>query len=125
MERLTAVLAEARAGGLEIQAEADGLVIRGPRTLDHLARQLLNQKPQVLALLEAEDAEVAWRIRAMRPQVRPRGPVPVLAARPVASFVGCCTSCGDPIAPPRRYRCEPCIRATWAVVREVRTEVDP
>ncbi len=107
MERVTAVITEARAAGLDVRADADRLVIRGPRTQEHLARQLLDQKSQVLAVLEAEDAEVAWRIAAIRPQVRPRGPIPVLTARPVTHFPRCCTSCGDPIDPPRRYRCKP------------------
>jgi hypothetical protein len=125
MERVTAVITEARAAGLDVRAEADRLVIRGPRTQERLARQLLDQKPQVLAVLESEEAEVAWRIAAMRPQVTVRGPVPVLTARSLESMPGCCTSCGDSLNPPYRYRCEPCIRAAWAVLREARNEVEP
>jgi hypothetical protein len=124
MEGVTAVITEARAAGLDVRADADRLVIRGPRTQEHLARQLLDQKSQVLAVLEAEDAEVAWRITVMRPQVSARGPIPLLTARSVASTPGRCTSCGDPIGPPCRYRCEPCIRAAWAVLREVRNEIE-
>jgi hypothetical protein len=124
MERVTAVITEARAAGLDVRAEADRLVIRGPRIQEHLARQLLDQKPRVLAVLEAEHAEITWRITVMRPQVPARGPIPVLSARAVESAPGCCTSCGDPIIPPHRYRCEPCVRATWTVLREVRNRVE-
>ncbi len=75
------VLTEARAVGLEVRAEPGRLVVRGPRSQETVAQRLLERKSEVSALLAAEDAEVAWRIDAMRPQVPRRGAIPVLVAR--------------------------------------------
>ena len=75
------VLTEARAVGLEVRAEPGRLVVRGPRSLETVAQRLLERKREVSALLAAEDADVAWRIDAMRPQVPQRGAIPVLVAR--------------------------------------------
>ena len=46
------LLAEAREAGLLVQADGDTLRIRGPRRLGTLARQLLHNKSEVLALLQ-------------------------------------------------------------------------
>ena len=59
-------LAEARAAGLEVRAEPGRLVVRGPRSRAALAHRLLARKDEVLALLAAEDAAVAWRAAVMR-----------------------------------------------------------
>ena len=121
MDRVaSAALAEARAAGLEVRAEADRLRVRGPRSREDLARKLLERKQEVLALLAEEDAEVAWRGAAMRPQVPPRGPIPVLVAREVVPAPGCCPSCGDPLGEGRSLRCGACARAAWLVLHEVR-----
>ena len=55
MDGVTA-LAEVRAAGLEVRADGDRLVVRGPRSAEVLAKRLLGCKPEVLAVLEAEDA---------------------------------------------------------------------
>jgi hypothetical protein len=68
-----------------------------------------------------DDPEVAWRAEAMRPQVPAMGPIPTLYARhlpPVPD--GCCLSCGEPLPPGNRNRCEPCVQAAWLILREVR-----
>ena len=117
------VLAAARAAGLEVRAEPGRLVVRGPRSRAELAERLLERTGEVLALLAAEDAEVAWRVAAMRPQVPPRGPIPVLMAREVGAAPGCCPSCGDPLGQGRGLRCGPCARAAWLVLHEVREGV--
>jgi hypothetical protein len=44
----TALLAEARAAGLKVQAACGQVRIQGPRAADALARQILDQKADVL-----------------------------------------------------------------------------
>jgi hypothetical protein len=119
------ILTEARAAGLEVRAERGRLVVRGPRSLKGVAYRLLARKHEVLALLTAEDIEVAWRVAAMRPQVPQRGAIPVLAARDVVSSPGYCISCGEPLPDGMRVRCAPCARATWVVLHEIREDVTP
>ena len=50
------LLAEARGAGLEVRAESERLIVRGPSSAEPLARRLLDSKPTVLAELEAEQA---------------------------------------------------------------------
>jgi hypothetical protein len=123
MDGVAPVLAAARMVGLEVWVKAERLVVRGPRQHEVLARQLLANKPAVIALLAEEDAEIAWRIAAMRPQVPVRGPIPLLIARESNPAPACCVSCGNPIPAHRRYRCAPCARATWIVLHDVREAV--
>jgi hypothetical protein len=123
VERVAGVLAEARAVGLEVRAETDRLIVRGPRLHEAMARQLLEQKPVVLALLAEEEAELGWRVAAMRPQVPQRGPIPVLVACEVSAIRGHCLSCGDPLATGRTVRCALCVRAAQVVSGRVREGV--
>ena len=120
----SAALAEARAAGLEVRVEADRLVVRGPRSREGLAQQLLERKGEVLALLAAEDAEVAWRVAALRPQVPKRGPIAVLTVRDVPPEWGRCVSCGGRLGDGRTARCEPCARAAWLDLHQAREGVD-
>jgi hypothetical protein len=112
VERVATLMTQARAAGLEVRAEVDRLVVRGSPVHERLVRQLLEQKPTVLAFLEQQDAEVAWRVAAMRPQVTTRGPIPILIARDVPPKAGCCFSCGEPLSENSKYRCSLCARAT-------------
>jgi hypothetical protein len=123
VERVATALAEARAVGLEVRAETDRLIVRGPRLHEEIAHQLLAQKPVVLALLAEEEVKVEWRVEAMRPQVPERGPIPVLVAREVSAIPGHCLSCGEPLAPGRTVRCALCVRAAQWVLRWVREGV--
>ena len=123
MERVATAVAEARAVGLEVRAEADRLVVRGPRLHQEIARQLLEQKPEVLTLLADEEAELGWRIAAMRTRVPLRGPIPVLVARDVSPTPGRCFSCGEPLSPNRTVRCALCVRAAQRVLGWVREGV--
>ena len=114
-----AALEAARAAGLVVRTDGERLVIRGSSTADVLARALLARKPEVLALLVAEDPAVAWRAEAMRTQLRAAGPLPFLVARPTPLGRGGCLSCGEPLAPAadrEAFRCSPCARAAWLVV---------
>lgn len=117
------ILMEARALGLEVRAEPGRLVVRGPRALEIVAQRLLERKGEVLALLAAEDTNVAWRVAAMRPQVPRRGAIPVLIARDVVAAPGCCISCGDSLQEGVTIRCAPCARAAWVVLHEIREDI--
>jgi hypothetical protein len=120
------VLAQARAAGLEVHAEGDTLVIRGPASADALARAVLAHKPEVLALLAAVDPEVTWRVEALRPQIPARGPIRRFVTRtetPATDAPRCCGRCGDPLPEGRRFRCAPCVRAVEIVLNAVHDEV--
>lgn len=120
----TTALAAARAAGLEVRADGGRLVVRGPKAAEILVRPLVAQPGAVLALLAAEDAEVAWRVEAMRPQVPVRGLIPILVARAHNPVRGGCISCGGRLSPRQRYRCGPCAQAAWVVLHDVREGVE-
>ncbi len=87
-----------------------------------LRAAIVQHKGELLALLDDAEAEVRWRADVMRAQLTPIGPIPVLAARPLSTCArGRCLSCGDPLGSTNYVRCEPCIKAAWQVLREVRT----
>jgi hypothetical protein len=123
LERVAVAVGEARAAGLEVRAEVDRLVVRGSPVHKRLARQLLEQKSAVLALLAQQDAQVPWSVTAMQPQVTAKGPIPILIARDMSPKAGCCISSGDPLAENSKYRCTPRAQAGWLVLGEVREGV--
>ena len=49
------LLEEARAAGLTVKVEGEKLVVRGPRDAEHIALQLLESKPRVIAILRASE----------------------------------------------------------------------
>jgi hypothetical protein len=119
------VLTEARAVGLEVRTEPGRLVVRGPRSLETLAYRILERKAEVTTLLAAEDAEVEWRAKAMRPQMPRTGPIPLLVARDVRPAPEQCVSCGEPIGLTFSRRCQLCGRAARQVIGEVREGIAP
>jgi hypothetical protein len=63
MDGLT-LLRRARDAGLNVAAEGDKLVIRGPKRAERVARLLIEHKPEVLAtLVPAQRAAQQWRHR--------------------------------------------------------------
>jgi len=54
-----ALLQEARAAGLDVQAKGDRLVLRGPRSAESIATYMLEHKREVLALL-AQQQHAEW-----------------------------------------------------------------
>jgi hypothetical protein len=48
------LLVSARSSGLRVWAEDGLLVVRGPRRAEPLARQILERRPEILALLSTE-----------------------------------------------------------------------
>jgi tubulysin polyketide synthase-like protein len=86
-----------------------------------LRQALIDHKAELIALLAREKAAVRWRAEAMRPRVPPTGPIPPMYARRLSRVPSNgCLSCGDPLTPGNKYHCEPCVRAAWIVLREVR-----
>lgn len=120
------LLAEVRALGVELRAASDGSrILYHPRDAltPEWVERLRQHKPEVLALLSEVEAEVAWRVAAMRPQVPPRGAIGRLVARPDAPSVDAprrCGSCGDPLPDDCRYVCALCQQAKWLVLNEQR-----
>jgi hypothetical protein len=58
MECVTTLLEQAQAAGLEVRADGDRLVVRGPQSAEALARQLLAHKGDLMRLLSAPPADV-------------------------------------------------------------------
>ena len=118
------VLARLRQQGVELSPRDGRLRVVGPRRAltPEVVRELSEHKGEILALLAADEAEVAWRADAMRPRVPPTGPLPSMYARrlPAPMPDGCCLSCGEPLTPGNKFNCEPCLRAAWLVLRDVR-----
>jgi hypothetical protein len=117
------LLSSLASAGCRVSADGDRLRVSGPSgapLTPQLRSALVKHKVELLRLL-ADDSEVRWRAEAMRPRVPHTGPIPPMYARrmePVPD--GCCLSCGEPLTPGNRYRCEPCVLAAWLVLREVR-----
>jgi hypothetical protein len=132
------IIQEMRQLGMQVQADPDAGKVRfGPSEAMpwELRLRLREHKGAVLALLTREASEIAWRVAAMRPQVRANGPIPFLTARAFpwrledaqAAVNGLmaprCLSCGDPVDETRRPRCTPCAEAAMIVMNETREEV--
>lgn len=104
---LPTVLAAVQAAGGRLRLVGDRLRVEAPRPLD----------AELLGSLRAHAPEIRWRAVVMGGQVTPRGPLPLLLARPEAPRpVGTCCSCGDPLPADARYRCAPCVAAVLAVL---------
>ena len=50
------LLAQAKGAGLEVKAEGNRLILRGPRSAEALAKNILAHKDQVIALLQPTNA---------------------------------------------------------------------
>lgn len=112
--------------GVELAADGERLRYRPQCAVTPVLRAAMTQRrDELLALLVAEEAEVRWRVDAMRTQMPWTGAIPSLSVHPMTRiWAGGCSSCGDALGPGERYRCTPCIRAAWQVLREVRAGPD-
>jgi hypothetical protein len=110
--------------GCRVVAKNEQLQVRGPSSAPltpELRAAIAAHKAELLALVTGGDPEVRWRVEAMRPRVPPTGVIPPMYARELSRVpADCCLSCGDPLTPGNKYNCEPCVRAAWQVLREVR-----
>lgn len=122
MVAMNAVLVALTAGGLGARAETDRVAIRDPAPLDHLAWPLVGRTHEVLIRLAKNDADVSWGVEAMRSQIPPRGPIPVLVVRAEMGVPGGCAGSADPLTQESRFRCQPCAKPSWFVRHEIREE---
>jgi hypothetical protein len=122
--RPTELLTSLRRAGCHVSVRGDRLRVSGPGDVQltaDLRSALIEHKRQLLHLLAADDAEVRWRVEAMRPRVPASGVIPPMYARHLSRIpADCCLSCGEPLTPGNKYHCEPCVRAAWQVLRDVR-----
>ncbi len=120
------IIQEMRRLGMQVRADPEAGKVRfGPSEVMpwELRLRLREHKPEVLALLTREAAEVAWRVAAMRPQVPARGPIPFLVAqlwRLASDAPRCCLSCGEALGEGQQVRCSPCVQAVHIVLAEIR-----
>ena len=119
---LQELLAELERLKVELVADGDRLRYRPrQRVTPALRKALVARKRELLSVVAGRDADVRWRLEAMRPGVPPTGPIPTLYARRLGRVPDdCCLSCGEGLTPGNKYRCEPCVRAAWHILREVR-----
>ncbi len=125
-----ALLAEAEGAGLTVHRDGERLVVRGPKSAEAVARQLLDRKAEVLAILGEASApregfcsrhgrflvlreleagccgwcepdRFEWSAKDRAAIAAMNAPRPARAALP-------CQSCGDPLPPDRWTICEAC-----------------
>ena len=125
MTGATELLTDLRRRGLDLVPVGDRIRFRPKDALPpELRDRVIEYKADLLALLLDEAEQVHWRADVMRPQVPLTGPIPTMYARRLSNVPNdCCLSCGDALTPGNKYRCEPCVRAAWLVLREVRAGV--
>lgn len=108
-ELLTAL----RDKGIRLEARGNKLRYYPASAVEPELREVLAaHKTEVLALLKASDEEIAWRIKAMLPQIPDTGPIPLLIARAgIETRRGQCVSCGNLLQPSDGFVCTLCGRA--------------
>lgn len=69
---------------------------------------------------EALDAELPWRIEALRPQVPEQGTIYLRPIRQLSAPISAihCSLCGDPLPAPGRFRCDFCAMAAQLVLEQ-------
>ncbi len=123
------LLADLRTRGVRLHVDGDQLRARFKgRTLDpDLAAAIKTHKPALIALLQQEEAAIAWRAAAMQSQVPPMGAgaVPFLVAKPdLPSAGGICVSCGEPFELVGYVpRCRLCIAAATRALATVEEDI--
>jgi hypothetical protein len=108
------LLAELSSLGVALEVSGDRLRVKGPKgaITPELHEALTNSKQELITLINGGNAEVAWRVTAMLPQIPESGRLPFLVARKALEpQEGCCLSCGDPLNQDDAYRCAACGRA--------------
>ena len=108
------LITELEARGVLIEAAGDRLRVDAPKgaITPELREALAACKAGVLAILNAPDGEIEWRVEAMLPQIPNIGLIPFLVAKPVEAVEpNCCHSCGDCLNGTNGYVCGPCTQA--------------
>jgi len=107
---------------MTIAVANDRVVLRGPRSCDDLARQLLADGSALAELLQVEEAEIAWRQEQFRSQIPPVGPIPLLLTSRASDVPGFCLSCDRRLSSADRYRCSLCTIAAQRALGFVRED---
>lgn len=120
------LLSSLRDHGIELRTDGRNIGWRPKESVTPAqVAAIKDHKPLLMALLMAEDPEVAWRVEAMRTRL-PAGPKPFhtfATAKDVPRGGGGCLSCGDPVADRTAglaVRCLPCAHAAQLLLDEAR-----
>lgn len=98
--------------GYRLEAQGNRLRYHPAEIPPELRELLIEHKAEVLELLKAAEARIAWRVEAMLRQIPDSGPIPFLVARKdFKTGPNCCHSCGDSLNGGSGYLCGPCSRA--------------
>lgn len=113
------VLDHLRAAEASVRAKGWRLVVEAPEEVltPEVRAALRRHKQIIIALLGADDPEVAARLQAMRAR-QCGGGLPFLAVRDVPRGSAGCISCGEPreeVTEGLSVRCRPCALAAWLV----------
>ena len=122
MSPAEALLGELRMRGVVLSAEHGRLRWTAPAgaMTPELTQQVRAHKPELLALLGAEEANIAWRTEAMRAKSTGRGLPRTIADQPIPADGKYCETCGEPQAHGRFPRCTYCALAAARVLDERR-----
>jgi hypothetical protein len=121
----TELLQRLHESGVTITIERGHLRVAPKTALTPTLRRAITSHAGLLAaaLTPVDEAAIAWRVAAMRNQLRPGAPSLFLVAASDAlacDAPGHCLSCGDALTPGHRYRCLACVRAAEQVLHERR-----
>lgn len=125
------LIAQARAAGLTLQLNGDGVTVRGPRTVAlPLLDTLREHKPEILAVLHHEQQEITWRVEVLVARIPRTGPIWPVVVRPGDTRLDTpshCSLCGDELSIERLTspwrRCAPCVAALHEALRLIREGV--
>jgi len=113
----TSLLTELRSLGMRVERIGDQLNCRSPRgvlTPEH-AKHLRALKPGILALLDAEEYEITWRVNYML-----ASDPPIFSLLNLEPIAGQCWSCEEPQPYGQDGKCTLCCLAAFQVDRIVR-----
>ena len=116
------LLCELRSRGVIVSAIGGRLRWKAPAgtMTPELIAQAQAHKTELLALLGAEEAKIAWRTEAMRAKSTGRGLPRTIADEPIPADGKYCETCGEPQAHGRFPRCTYCALAAARVLDELR-----
>lgn len=127
----TELLEQLAREGVRVTAEGEQLIVEAPESWsnDPLLHELMALKPKVLKLLQLptkpenapdEEAEILWRVEAMKKQLANHTGkyFPTLTAgENLTGRLGYCFSCGEELQPEEgSYTCRLCRNASYAVL---------
>lgn len=120
----SALLRQVRQCGIVLTAEGASLRYRAPpgALAPDLRAALVAHKADLLALLQYEEREIAWRVALFRSQVPTAGPIPVLVVHDLPAWAEGCLSCGAALDGAGPFRCHLCSAAVHLVVETTESQ---